>query len=105
MTLFCVQRERPSLHRRAVSQNITGKELAKIQRTHECVCLQEKELQESIDAYKQEQGVAELENNIQVEEIEDLRKQLKEASETCKKLETDSECEIDETRNSERAKN
>ena len=54
------------------------------------VFVQEKELQESIDNHKQEQGVIELENNIQIEEIDDLQKQLKGSIEDCKKLEKES---------------
>ena len=56
--------------------------------------VQEKELQESIDTHKQEQGVIELENNIQIEEIDDLQKQLKGAVEDCKKLEKESWCNL-----------
>ena len=47
-------------------------------------------MQESIDTHKQEQGVIELENNIQVEEIDDLKKQLKESKEDCEKFEKES---------------
>ena len=54
------------------------------------IFVQEKELQESIDNHKQEQGVIELENNIQIEEIDDLQKQLKGSIEDCKKLEKES---------------
>ena len=51
---------------------------------------QERELEESIDAHKQEQGVIELENNIQVEEIDDLKKQLAQATDDYKKIEKES---------------
>lgn len=47
-------------------------------------------MEESVDTHKQEQGVVELENSLQVEEIDDLRKQLKDASEANKKLEKES---------------
>lgn len=51
---------------------------------------QEQEVQELAETFKQEQGVTELENNIQVEEIEDLKKQLKESADYCKKFEKES---------------